>query len=232
MTQERGLDNNQLLRARAVFEKLGAPSNEFYLEVRNASTHQNTGTNRREGGISVMMPYQYYYHRLRATKHNKYPSYMDATDVIGPDRDNPDYNMLSRFAEKPEDIAGISQTMWSRVDEARLASFERFAARITQEWEEYQAKTKPAEELSSPVAKVSYRGLSVELIAKLPHLEVMHFCASVALICDLKRGAKDDQCIQMRQGSITSRSTENGWETTEIWPEPAGCKVCPLTGTS
>ncbi|OGD84217.1 hypothetical protein A2165_03580 [Candidatus Curtissbacteria bacterium RBG_13_40_7] len=151
----RELDHDQLIRARAVFEKLGQPSDEFYLQRRNRTTGANTGTKRRAGGISVMMPHQYWYHRLGGTIHDKYPGYMDPTATIGPERNYPDDARLLYFADWPEDQDGISfaggsrfrvsQAFCSGIDETRLSAFERSAARIIAEWELFKVSSKQSQ---------------------------------------------------------------------------------------
>lgn len=142
------LDDSQLLRARAVFEKLNEPTDEFYLTVRPAVTTRNNGYSRREGGISVLMPYQYSLHRFGSSKHDLYPAFMDPVLMIGAWGDD-ESGILAYFPDWPEgnegtSLAGgsnlrISQTsLKHNIDEDRLASFERFAARITAEWQEYR----------------------------------------------------------------------------------------------
>jgi hypothetical protein len=160
VTFSRELDHNQLLRAKKVFEKLGQPSDEFYLQIRNTTTVTNKGTKRRSGMISVMMPYSYWYHRLGEALHDQYPGYMDPTVTIGFSQDYPGDALLNYFADWPEDQDsmsfsggskfGISQPISGQmIDESKLSSFERFADRIIEEWEVYKANQNAATTLHS-----------------------------------------------------------------------------------
>lgn len=148
-TNERAFDNQQLLRARAIFEKLSQPSDDFYKEVRGKTTQQNIGNYYRKPGIAVMMPYQYYYHRFGDTKQNEYPAYICANASISQSLDC-STGVLNYFPDLPEDIEDIKDSYSlssskfkiiqqpNNISGAMLSSFERFADRIMAEWDSYQ----------------------------------------------------------------------------------------------
>lgn len=135
------LSPDQRQRLKTVFEKLSTPPDSFYFQAREKTTTQNKGlSERRLGRISLMMPYQYWYHRFGETTHDKYPGYMDPTATIGLEKEHPDNAELNYFEEGPEELPDprISQSMWLRIDEERIVSFERFADRIILEWQNTQ----------------------------------------------------------------------------------------------
>ena len=75
------------------------------------------------------------------------------------------------------------------------------------------------------------RGLSKELTQILPQLEIVHYCNGAATICKLREG-DDRECVQIiTKGQIVGFASSyvgDHCETTEIYPQPKGCKECPL----
>jgi hypothetical protein len=143
---ERELDQGQLLRAGLVFGKLAEPSDDFFKVVRSATTTFNDGLHgipETKGGISVMMPYQYWYHRLGEPTDLQYPRHELLSAAIGfypTDALNSELGYIPEYSvDDPRFNSPRVLTSYpSHVSEAKLASFERFADRITTEWMEYE----------------------------------------------------------------------------------------------
>ncbi len=152
--KERAFDDQQLLKARGIFDKLSQPTNDFYKQIRGATTQQNEGNYRRQPGIAVMMPYQYFYQRLGESRHNEYPSYMDPGACISSELDDT-IGILDYFPNWPEEVKAediersyfsggselrINQHRPNDIREEVLGSFERFADQIAREWKSYQTR--------------------------------------------------------------------------------------------
>jgi len=77
------------------------------------------------------------------------------------------------------------------------------------------------------------KNLSPELSQQFPYLEIAYFCAGISATCNLKETTihgEDNSCNQLNGHSISSRSTESGWEAYQFHPHNplSSCNDCPV----